>query len=93
MVEPLGTLNKGFTVRNTLGLPLNASYACRVMQGVSNHTDQWLFFLLIHTSITKLYQGVAPPGLTYLTYPWKAKQGEKKRNTSKASVYARVCMF
>ena len=38
-VEPLGTLNKGFTVRNTLGLPFNASSECMSMHGSPN----WLF--------------------------------------------------
>ena len=26
----------------------------------------------------ELHQGVAPPGLTYLTYCWRVKQGEEK---------------
>ena len=33
----------------------------------------------------ELHQGLAPPGLTYLTYRWRAKQGEEKNEAQAKS--------
>ena len=84
-------------MRNTLGLPLNAPYACTVMHETVNQPFQ---SFLLQQSIPlnhELNQGVAPPGFTHLTYCWRAKQveekKEKKQNTCEASVYALMCMF
>ena len=33
----------------------------------------------------ELYQGVGPPGLTYVTYRWRVKQGEEKNEAQAKS--------
>ena len=45
-----------------------------------SYSNQSLFFFLNPYQDHELYQGVAPPGLTYLTYRWRARQ--EKRKTS-----------
>ena len=41
-----------------------------------------------------LYLGVAPPGLTYLTYRWRVKQGEEenKGQAKNVAMHLRVCL-
>ena len=41
----------------------------------------------------EVYQGVAPPRLTYLTYRWRGKQGEEEttHNRGKCFLHACVC--
>ena len=47
-VDPLGSLNKSFTVRNMRGLPFDAPYACTGMHNFSHS----FFSYLILASIT-----------------------------------------
>ena len=57
-MEPLGNLNKGFTVRTTRGLPFNAPCECTSMhEGSSRLVLPSLFHNPYHYH--ELYQGVA----------------------------------
>ena len=49
-----------------------------------------LFFPINLYHNHKLYQGVAPPGLTYLNYRWRAEQGKGESET-KAFMHPGVC--
>ena len=40
----------------------------------------------------ELSQGVAPPGLTYLTYRWRVKQGEEKNEAQAKNVAMHLCV-
>ena len=44
------------------------------------------------TTNHELHQGVAPPGLTYLTYRWRVKQGEEK-NEAQAKSSLCICVY
>ena len=44
------------------------------------------------TNDQELHQGVAPPGLTYLTYRWRVKQGEEKDVTRVKNVALHLCV-
>ena len=44
------------------------------------------------TNNHELHQGVAPPGLTYLTYRWRVKQGEEK-NEAQAKSLLGICVY
>ena len=55
-MEPLGDLNKSYTVRTLLGLPFDASYACKNMHRVPNFS----FSCLILHNLTN--QSVTQPG-------------------------------
>ena len=63
-VESLGNLNKSCTVRNTRGLPFNASYACTRMHRFSHST----FFLLILPNTTN-HSVTQPGGELFLGLP------------------------
>ena len=45
-----------------------------------------------HTHNHELYQGEAPPGLIYLTYRWRAKQGEEKNEAQAKNVAMHLCV-
>ena len=65
-MEPLGNLNKSYTVRTPRGLPFNASYACTNMHRVPNFS---FYYLILH-NLTN--QSVTQPGgelLLGLSYP------------------------
>ena len=85
-------LNKGFTVRTTRGLPSNAPWECTGMHEGSNR-----LFLpsLSHNPHPdhELNQGWPLLGLPTLPTAGERSKGERKRVTSEASLYARVCMF
>ena len=55
-MEPLGNLNKSYTVRTPHGLPFTASYACTNMHRVPNFS----FYCLILHNLTN--QSVTQPG-------------------------------
>ena len=55
-MEPLGNLNKRYTVRTLRGLPFNASHACTYMHRVPNFS----FTCLILHNLTN--QSVTQPG-------------------------------
>ena len=55
-MEPLGNLSKGYTVRNTRGLPFNAPYACTGMDEFA--TLRFLSFF----SYRAIPQSRTPPG-------------------------------
>ena len=40
----------------------------------------------------ELHQGVAPPGLTYLTYRWRVKQGEEKNEAQAKNAAMHLCV-
>ena len=63
-VESLGNLNESCTVRNTRGLPFNASYACTGMHRFSHAT----FFLLILPNTTN-HSMTQPEGELLLGLP------------------------
>ena len=44
------------------------------------------------TNNHKLHQGVAPPGLTYLPYRWRVKQGEEKNEAQAKNVAMHLCV-
>ena len=77
-------------MRTTPGIPFNASYACRFMHEICNHLFQSLFFPINLYHNHELYQGVAPTGLTCLTYRWRAKQGKGESETQ-AFMHSCVC--
>ena len=50
---------------------------------------------LFPTNLThnhELHQGVAPPGLTYLTHRWRVKQGEGKSETQLRDDAMHMCV-
>ena len=76
----------------TRGLPFNACVNARACTNLRLPVSI-LRFPNNRSHNHELYQGVAPPGLTYLTHRWRAKQGKgKKRNTSGQDLYAYVRM-
>ena len=53
-MEPLGNLNKSYTVRTSRGLPFNASYACTNMHRVPNFSFSCLILHnLTNQSVTQ----------------------------------------
>ena len=59
-MEPLGSLKKSFTVRNTRGLPFDAPYTCT---GMHNFSQSSLSYLIL-PNITN--QSVTQPGVELL---------------------------
>ena len=91
-MEHLGNLNKGFTMRNTLGLPFDAPYICTVMQEVCNHTYQSLF------SYQSTPQWRTAPGggpsCAYLPYlPLESKAREKGDESQAMQVFMHTCVY
>ena len=69
-------------MRTSRGLPFNACVHARVcteIVGKPAHLD----------AKHELHQGVAPPGLTHLTYRWEREQ---VRGAREERCYALVCM-
>ena len=67
------------------GLPFNAcvnARACASVLGKPAHLN--------HNH--ELHQGVAPPGLTYLTYRWRVKQGEEKNEAQAKDLAMHLCV-
>ena len=57
--------------------------------------DQPLAIIVFLPNLThnhELYQGVAPPGLTYLTYRWRVKRGEEKNEAQAKNVAMHLCV-
>ena len=76
-------------MRISRGLPFNACVNARACK--SGRSGFGKPANLTHNH--ELHQGVAPPGLTYLTYRWRVKQGEEKNEAqAKKGFYALVCM-
>ena len=90
-MEPLGNLNKGYTVPTTRGLPFNAPCECTIMHDGSNLL--FLTNLTFHTKITNSTTGWPLLGLATLPTARERSKGEGTRVTSEANVYARVCML
>ena len=44
------------------------------------------------TNDHELHKGVAPPGLTYLTYRWRVKQGEEDNKAQAKNVAMHLCV-
>ena len=91
-MEPLGNLNKGFTVRNTRGLPFNASCECTGMHEGSNLSLQSLF------SYQSTPQSRTPPGggpstayLPYLPLESEARERNNRTQAQQAFMHACVC--
>ena len=76
-MEPLGNVNKGFTCATRVAYPLTRHVNARVCTKVPIFRYNHFFPTNPHLNY-ELHQGVAPPGLTYLTYRWKAKQGREE---------------
>ena len=57
-------------------------------------TNLWqsLSFFLILPTITNSTRGWPPPGLTYLTYRWRVKQGEEKNEAQAKNVAMHLCV-
>ena len=65
-------------MRTSRGLPFNAcvnARACTSTFGKPAHLNLNL----------ELHQGVAPPGLTHLTYRWRVKQGDAENEAQAKS--------
>ena len=90
-MEPLGNLNKGFTVRTTCGLPFDASYACTFMHEFCNYLYQSHF----HTQITNSTRGWRLLGLPTLLTAGEREQGgvEIKTQASKSFMHMCVCLI
>ena len=84
-MEPLGNLNKSLTVRNMLGLPFNAPYACTGMHRFYHSTC----FLLILPSITN-HSMTQPGGELLLGLPTllTTHHVNAEENTSAKQPYA-----
>ena len=76
-------------MRISRGLPFNACMNARACTSVRSAFGT-------PTNLThnhELYQGAAPPGLTYLTYRWRVKQGEEENEAqTKTSLCIGVCV-
>ena len=73
-VEPLGSLNKGFTVRTTRRLPFNVSYACTFMQESYKHLFQSCFSYQ-STPQSRTLPGVGP---TWFYLPYSPLESKSK---------------
>ena len=71
------------------GLPFNVCVNARACTRVLSI----FHFPTIHTTITNSTMGWPLLGLLTLPTAGERSKGEQKRDTSEASVYARVCMF
>ena len=76
-VEPLSNLKKVLTCQPRVAYALMHHMHEQVCTRMAISYLNLLFF---HNTYHyhELYQGMAPPGLTSLTYRWRAKQGRKK---------------
>ena len=87
-MEPLGNLNKGFTVRTTRGLPFDAPCEGTSMQEVSNR-------LLLPQSIprSRTLPGGGPSWayLPYLPLESETKEKENRSQARQAFMHACVC--
>ena len=57
--------------------------------------DQPLAITVCLPNLTRnheLYQGMAPPWLTYLTYRWRVKQGEEDKEAQAKNVAMHLCV-
>ena len=75
-------------MRISRGLPFNACVNARASTSVRVVFGKPANLILNH----ELHQGVAPPGLTYLTYRWRVKQGEKKNEAQAKNVAIHLCV-
>ena len=75
-MEPLGNLNKSFTVRNTRGLPFDAPYACTGMHNFSISSCSCLILLNITNQSVTQPEGELVLGLPTLltTYSLNASK-------------------
>ena len=76
-------------MRISRGLPFNACVNARACTSLRSTC----VFPTMHTTIMNSTRGWPLLGLLTLPIPGEQSKGEQKRDTSKASVYARVCMF
>ena len=72
-------------MRISRGLPFNACVNARACTSLRP-----AFGNLTHNH--ELYQGVAPPGLNYLTYRWRVKQGEEDNKAQAKNVAMHLCV-
>ena len=86
-VVPLGNLNKGY-LAHFAWLTLNACVNARACTGLPLTS----VFLpnLVHNH--ELHQGVAQPGLTYLTHRWRVQQGEGKTRHKRETTPC-ICVY
>ena len=83
-MEPLGSLNKGFTVRNTRGLPFDAPYTCTGMQKSVNNPYQ---------AQSRTQPGGGPSWVysPYLLLKCEASEEENENKAKQAFMHACVC--
>ena len=67
------------------GLPINASVNARACTSLRPTFGNF-------THNHELHQGVAPPGLTCLTYRWRVKQGEEDNEAQAKNVAMHLCV-
>ena len=72
-------------MRISHGLPFNACVNARACTSLRP-----TFCNLTHNH--ELYQGVVPPGLTYLTYRCRAKQGQEQNEAQAKNVAMHLCV-
>ena len=75
-------------MRISRGLPFKACVNARACTRVLSTFP----FSLILRNTHVLHQGVAPPGLTYLTYRWRVKQGEEDNEAQAKNVAMGLCV-
>ena len=90
--EPLGNLNKGCTERTTCGLPFTTCVNARACTRFVTILSNLLLFPNNSTNNHELHQGLAPPGLTYLTYRWRVKQSEGKTKHKRDTTLC-ICVY
>ena len=74
-------------MRSSRGLPFNA---CVNAPACTRVLSTFLFLLILPTD-HELHQGVIPPGLTYLTYRRRVKQGEEDNEAQAKNVAMHLC--
>ena len=90
-MEPLGNLNKVY----------RAHFAWPTLYRVCECTSMNELFSLVQFSLHfppnlthnhELHQGAAQPGLAYLTYRWRVKQGEEKLRHKRETTLC-ICVY
>ena len=75
-------------MRISRGLPFNACVNARACTSVRSGFGKPANLNPNH----ELQQGVAPPGLTYLTYRWRVEQSEEKNEAQAKNVAMHLCV-
>ena len=92
-VEPLGNLNKFLPCAQRVAHPLMHHMRAQVCTRTAISYFHLSSFSTIHFSITNSTRGWPLLGLLTLPTARERSKWRRKRKTSEAPVYARVCMF